>query len=137
MNAHQITTALKGRWNGSYGMAACPSHLDGKTPALKISDDPRKSDGIDLHCFAGCSWETVKADLARGGLLKTWERKPGASWPRLKFPSQDPAAPQDDERQEAAKEIWQATETIEGTLAATYLESRGLLPPWPIWRSIS
>ncbi len=69
ITAHQITTALKGRWHGSYGMASCPSHLDGKTPALKISDDSRKSDGIDLHCFAGCPWETVKSDLVRGGLL--------------------------------------------------------------------
>ncbi len=81
--AHQITAALKGRWHGSYGMVSCPSHADGKTPALKISDDPRKSDGIDLHCFGGCPWETVKRDLARGGLLKAWEPKNGTPWPKL------------------------------------------------------
>ncbi len=131
--AHQITTALKGRWHGSYGMASCPSHADGKTPALKISDDPRKSDGIDLICFAGCPWETVKSDLARGGLLKAWQRKSSTPWPKLKFPGQEPPAPQDDSRQEAATEIWQATEPIKNTLAATYLCSRGLQPPWPIW----
>ncbi len=131
--ARQITTALKGRWHGSYGMVSCPSHADGKTPALKISDDPRKSDGIDLICFAGCPWETVKRDLARGGLLEAFERKGGTPWPKLKFPSQEPATPQDDNRQEIATEIWQATEPIENTLAAIYLCSRGLHPPWPVW----
>lgn len=131
--ARQITTALRGRWHGSYGMASCPSHNDGRTPALKISDDPRKSDGIDLICFAGCPWETVKGDLARGGLLEAFERSNGTAWPKLKFPGQEPPAPQDDSRQEAATEIWQATEPLENTLAATYLGNRGLQPPWPIW----
>ncbi len=131
--AHQITTALKGRWHGSYGMASCPSHADGKTPALKISDDPRKADGIDVICFGGCHWKTVRSDLARGGLLEALERKGGTPWPKLKFPSQEPATPQDDNRQEIATEIWQATEPIENTLAAIYLCSRGLHPPWPVW----
>ena len=128
--ARQITTALKGSWHGSYGMASCPSHSDGKTPALKISDDPKKSDGIDLHCFAGCRWENVKHDLARGGLLEAFERKGGTPRPRLKFPNQEP---QDDDRHDAAKALWTATEPIENTLAATYFASRGLLPPWPVW----
>ena len=132
LTAHQITTALKGRWHGSYGMASCPSHADGKTPALKISDDPRKSDGIDLICFAGCPWETVKGDLARGGLLKAWEPKSGTPWPKLKFSGQE-RQPEDDSRQEVATEIWQATEPLENTLAATYLGNRDLQPPWPIW----
>ena len=51
--ARHITAALRGRWHGAYGMAKCPTHPDGQTPALKISDDPRKSDGIDVHCFGG------------------------------------------------------------------------------------
>jgi hypothetical protein len=131
--AHQITAALKGRWHGSYGMASCPSHADGKTPALKISDDPRKSDGIDLICFGGCHWKTVKSDLARDGHLAAWEPQSGMSWPRLKFSGQNPPAPQDDSRQEVATEIWQATEPLENTLAATYLGNRDLQPPWPIW----
>ena len=131
--ARQITAARKGRWHGSYGMAFCPSHADGKTPSLKVSDDPEKSDGIDLHCFAGCPWETVKHDLVRGGLLKAREPKSGTSWPKLKFPGQEPPPPQDDNRQEAATEIWQSTEPIENSLAATYLGSRGLHPSWPGW----
>ncbi len=131
--ARQITTALKGSWHGSYGMASCPSHADGKTPALKISDDPRKSDGIDLHCFGGCPWKTVKGDLARAGHLEAFEVKGGKPWPKLKFPDQEHPAPHDNRRQEAATEIWQGTSPIDGTLAATYLEARGLHPPWPVW----
>jgi hypothetical protein len=42
MTAHEITTALGGAWHGSYGMAQCPSHDDGRTPGLKITDDARK-----------------------------------------------------------------------------------------------
>jgi hypothetical protein len=63
MTAASLTTALGGRWNGRYGMARCPVHED-RTPSLKISDDPSKSDGVDLVCFAGCEWRDVKAALA-------------------------------------------------------------------------
>jgi hypothetical protein len=63
VTAHSLTIALGGRWNGRYGMACCPVHAD-RTPSLKISDDPGKSDGIDLVCFAGCEWREVKAALA-------------------------------------------------------------------------
>ena len=131
--ARLITTALKGRWHGSYGMASCPSHADGKTPALKISDDPRKADGIDLHCFGGCPWDTVKGALRRGGLLEAFEPNGGTPRLRLKFPNQEPQPEHDDSRHEAATEIWQATEPIEGTFAAIYLVGRGLYAPWSKW----
>jgi hypothetical protein len=131
--ARQITAALKGRWHGRYGMASCPSHLDGKTPALKISDDPRKSDGIDLHCFGGCPWKTIKSDLVRGGILEKWRPSNGPSYPKLKFTDDKPDF-QENDNYENAKETWPATESIENTLAATYLvEDRGLQPPWPKW----
>jgi hypothetical protein len=81
--ARQITAALKGRWHGSYGMASCPSHLDGETPALKISDDPRKSDG--------------------SGVLEGWRPQNGPSYPKLKFADEKPD-PQDNEHYETAKE---------------------------------
>ena len=68
MEARAITEALGGRWCGAYGVARCPSHPD-RSPSLKVSDDPRKTDGVDVHCFAGCAWEDVKVELARLGLL--------------------------------------------------------------------
>jgi hypothetical protein len=127
--ARQITAALKGRWHGRYGMASCPSHPDGKTPALKISDDPCKSDGIDLHCFGGCPWRTVKSDLVRRGILEKWRPSNGPSYPKLKF-SDDNSKPQDNDNYETAKETWQATDTLNDTYL---VEARGLQPPWPKW----
>ncbi len=113
-------------------MAKCPTHPDGQTPALKISDDPRKSDGVDLHCFGGCRWEDVKRDLARAGLLAEWQGTDAKPWPKLKF-SEPPPEPADDSRQEAAKDIWLASKPLAGTVAERYLKIRGLQPPWPIW----
>ncbi len=46
MNAREITKALEGSWHGSYGLCQCPAHDDGRTPALKITDDARKDDGV-------------------------------------------------------------------------------------------
>jgi len=111
-------------------MAQCPTHPDGRTPALKISDDPRKSDGVDLHCFAGCRWQDVKSDLARTGLLEEWQGSQATPWPKLKFAETPPA---DDGRQKAAKDIWLASTPLAGTVAELYLKGRGLQPPWPRW----
>jgi hypothetical protein len=68
MNAHTIVKSMHGMWVGSYGLVRCPCHDDRK-PSLKIKDDARKSDGIDLICFAGCDWKDVKAELQRQGLI--------------------------------------------------------------------
>jgi hypothetical protein len=62
--ARTITEALGGRWCGSYGIVRCPAH-DDREPSLKIKDDARNSDGIDVHCFSGCSWQDVKVELQR------------------------------------------------------------------------
>ena len=66
--AQNITLALGGRWNGRYGQVRCPCHDDG-SPSLQISDDPNKSDGIVVHCHAGCDWKDVKDEFRRRGLM--------------------------------------------------------------------
>jgi putative DNA primase/helicase len=68
--ARSLTVTLGGRWCGSYGVARCPAHAD-REPSLKIRDDATKLDGIDVHCFAGCTWQNVKIELQRQGLLET------------------------------------------------------------------
>src|SRR6476660_1905448 len=68
MDARSITVALKGRWQGHFGLARCPCHAD-KTPSLEVKDDARKADGVDLHCFAGCDWRDVKSALVAQRLL--------------------------------------------------------------------
>ena len=56
IGAQALTKALGGRWCGSYGLVRCPTH-DDREPSLKVRDDANKLDGIDVHCFAGCSWQ--------------------------------------------------------------------------------
>jgi putative DNA primase/helicase len=68
MDARAITKALGGRWQGRFGLCRCPVHAD-RTPSLKIRDDERKNDGIDVHCFAGCDWKDIKGELVSQGLL--------------------------------------------------------------------
>jgi hypothetical protein len=75
MSARTITKTLGGMWVGSYGLVRCPCHNDRK-PSLKIKDDSRKSDGIDLICFAGCDWKDVKAELQRQGLIDLVGKRP-------------------------------------------------------------
>jgi hypothetical protein len=74
-DARSITLALGGRWHGRYGTARCPVHND-REPSLKVKDDPRKADGLDVHCFAGCGWRDVKAALVGLGLLEAWDGNP-------------------------------------------------------------
>ena len=69
MDAKSIVDALKGRWCGSYGMCRCPAHKD-RTPSLKVADG---ASDVIVHCFAGCGWRDVKAELRRQGLLPEWE----------------------------------------------------------------
>lgn len=51
MKAREIIAALGGRWHGSYGLALCPAHDDGKTPALSVGESDGK---VLVKCHAGC-----------------------------------------------------------------------------------
>src|SRR5262249_12703306 len=120
MSAQSIVRALGGRWHGSYGMAKCVSHDDGLTPALKISDDPRKKDGIDVVCFAGCDWQDVKTELRQQGLLGEFAPE-HRSLQGTGAQSRQPAEIEEPEPDSAALAIWQAAIPINGTLAEHYL----------------
>jgi putative DNA primase/helicase len=117
VNAHDITIALGGKWQGSYGTCRCPAHND-REPSLKIRDDDRKLDGIDLVCFAGCRWQDVKVELAKIGLLD------GIADSGLRISAQI-APPKDDDddgdRLRRAANIWRASVPLDGTLAELYL----------------
>ena len=121
--AASITKALGGTWCGSYGLARCPAH-DDREPSLKIRDDARKSDGIDLHCFAGCDWQDVKDALKRSGLLEHAAASATIARPR---PASNAG------HRDYALRLWRDTTAVKGTLAERYLrEHRGIaidLPP--------
>jgi len=122
MDAKAITVALSGHWRGRYGLCRCPSHND-RTPSLKIRDNPRRLDGVDVCCFAGCGWEDVKAALVGLRLLDSF--KPGVPAPR---PISTPAPAEDDAmRLQRVKHIWRTSVPLVKTLGEKYFaEVRGL-----------
>ena len=67
MIAASITKALGGRWYSTFGLMQCVTHNDGMTPSLKVSDNPRRAGGIDVHCFAGCDFRNVRDEFRRRG----------------------------------------------------------------------
>ncbi|WP_037281989.1 DUF7146 domain-containing protein [Rubellimicrobium mesophilum] len=134
MNARDLTHALKGTWFGQYGIACCPAHGD-RSPSLSIKDG---QDGrLLLHCFAGCSYETVRDALQDRGLLEEpW--RPALPQPHVlhRPEAATPTGDRDDAaRTERALALWKASGPASGTLVETYLASRGLvLPPGDVLR---
>jgi putative DNA primase/helicase len=122
MDARAITLALSGQWQGSYGLCCCPSHDDGK-PSLKVKDDPRKIEGVDVYCFGGCDWRDVKTALSRLGLIP--EIGNGSSgWPHTAGTTSPP--PKKDSLLRVSN-IWRSSLPLTGTLGGDYLEQvRGL-----------
>lgn len=121
MDARAITLALDGKWQGPYGLCCCPAHEDG-TPSLKLRDDPRKVDGVDVHCFSGCTWQEVKAELVKRGLLDDLIN--GFSTARKHTP---PIAEVKTDDMHRVHNIWRTAVPLPGTLGEKYfVETRGL-----------
>ena len=59
---------------GSSGTACCPVHAD-RTLSLKIVDDERRRDGIDVHCFARCVSHDVQAPCGPSPLARRRSRR--------------------------------------------------------------
>ena len=127
MTATEITRALNGRWCSGYGMALCPCHDDGRTPALKISDNKHHDDGIDVICFAGCDFRAIKSELRRRGLMPGR----GSCTPIDEAAQQRIQAERD--RSEARtrdyiNRLWSQCQPAAGTLAERYLREARRLP---------
>jgi hypothetical protein len=101
---------------------------------MKVKDDQRKGDGVDVHCFAGCDWQDIKADLGKYGLLRTFEpkngprrlpRTAGATPARVIAPVEIDAT--GEHRAEIALKIWKESKPLTGTLGWRYFtDHRGL-----------
>jgi hypothetical protein len=101
----------------------CPAH-DDLRPSLKVSDCDRKTDGIDVHCFAGCDWRDVKAKLVTLGLLN---KVPART---LKGPARArPMRSRGMFARAPALTLWAESRHPTGTPVLAYLESRGLHLP--------
>ena len=130
MDARSLIRTLGGRWCGRYGMVSCPVH-DDREPSLKIKDDPRKRDGIDVCCFTGCDWRTIKDEFVRQGLLPPFAPGTSTVWPRpaRSSPVTPTASPDDDPKRriEVALNLWKQCVALKDTLGFKYFtEHRGL-----------
>jgi hypothetical protein len=83
----------------------------------------RKSDGIDLHCFAGCEWRDVKAALRQQRLIAA-----NGEWRAPLRPKPVPNADDDTkQRTEYALSLWRNSSPLKGTLGERYfIEQRNL-----------
>jgi putative DNA primase/helicase len=125
MNAETIAKGLGGQRAGVTWMARCPAH-DDSSPSLAISTG--KNGKVLVRCHGGCDQRDVIAALFDRGLWdKTRKRTLGAHrcW-KNRTPNPIPEA-----RTEAALAFWRASQDVAGSLAETYLRSRGiaLSPP--------
>lgn len=122
-SAQTITKALNGHWHGGYGLCLCPAHANTKSPALSISDG---YDGrLLLRCHAGCDFMSILDALKGLGLVEGTGHYTPPSYEDMeanRLKEMDKA-----KKQEArARECWNTAKPIHGTLAETYLRSRGI-----------
>lgn len=131
--ALEITHTLKGKWHGSYGSCRCPVH-DDKQPSMTVRG--RGDDDVIVHCFAGCDWRDIKAELRLRGLLPGYR---GDNVP-TKTAEEREAERQKREAENAARRarytewchrIWNESDDAANTPVETYLRGRGInsIPP--------
>ncbi len=124
MTAREIVAALDGRWHGSYGTARCPAHND-REPSLSISAGDEGK--VLVRCHAGCDQARVIAALRSRGLWEDGDRRQARFVRRETRRAGDGQLDSNDaKRSEGALRLWEASAPVPGTLAETYLRSRGL-----------
>ena len=111
-DGRRIVEALGGDWSLRGGMARCPAHADA-TPSLSIRPGKTR---LLFHCFAGCPNDAVLKELVRLRL------SPGPCYPETLTSVPPP------DFQRAALRLWGDARPVRGTLAETYLRSRGIYP---------
>ena len=129
MDAKSIVHALKGRWCANYGMVRCPAHKD-RTPSLKVADG---AGDVVVHCFGGCSWQAVKGELRRQGLLPEWDGNATFD-PKREAHRRDAAAraKKDEQKRTAwARSLWNEAQDSQVSPVSRYLKVRGITMPIP------
>jgi hypothetical protein len=121
MTAADLAKALGGHRTGGQFLAKCPCHLD-RSPSLAIRDGQL---GPLLFCHAGCSTRDVIDELRSCGLWNDRrDQKPRSA--HLIRPTPKPRSDDTAGRSASAQSFWNAARDPRGTLAETYLKSRGL-----------
>lgn len=126
MTASKLAKELGGKKYGNGWMAHCPAH-DDQEPSLSITAN---HDGkVLFRCHAGCDQDAVIDALRARRLWTNSELHRHSGEKRQPTPvARDKCA--DESRTKAALNLWHSSGPLIGTLAETYLCSRGLtLPP--------
>lgn len=123
MTAEIIAKALGGHRAGATWMARCPAH-DDSSPSLAISAGSNGK--VLVRCHAGCDQRDVIAALIERGLWDATAKWPGGIARKHRNTLEREPDPDAKARTEAALAIWRASQDIAGSLAETYLRSRGI-----------
>ena len=128
MDARTITRALGGDWTGAAGLIPDVGHSP-HDRGLKVWDGP---DGrVMVHSFHGYDFREVRDHLKSLGLLDD----DGAEASGQRFISADEIKQRSEasaqRNRECALKVWRNAKPAEGTLAETYLRSRGITMPPP------
>ena len=116
----------------SAGAILCPgpghSSLD---RSLRVFPDWKSPTGFRVHSFAGDPWEDCQAHVCRLLGIESW--RPVKVEPRS-LPAQAPnsSVPRDDRNHALALNIFEAAQSVQGTIAESYLVKRiGRTIEWP------
>ena len=124
--ARELTLALGGRWHGRYGAAPCPVCQPDRRRdqnALTLSDG---RSGLLLHCKrTACDFCDI---LAAAGVLAGDYRAPD---PADLAKRAAEAKAKASRRADAARQLWNEAQPIDGTPAEAYLRGRGISCPLP------
>jgi putative DNA primase/helicase len=132
MTAETIAKTLGGHRAGATWMARCPAH-DDSSPSLAISTG--KNGKVLVRCHAGCDQRDVIAALIERGLWDATGKRPGCIARKHRKNLEREPDPDAKARTKAALAIWRASQDIAGSLAETYLRTRGIaLSPLPSLR---
>lgn len=101
----------KAKRSGQGYIDICPAHED-KNPSLSITET--KDGKLLLHCFSGCTFEEI---IAAAGLSS-------GQFTRATSVQNRGTITSDADRTAQALNIWNATQSLEGSVAERYLNSR-------------
>lgn len=121
--AERITRALPGHWHGRYGSAFCPAHTNTNTPALCLANG--EGGRLLARCFAGCRFQAVLDALRGLGIVEgyaTYAAPSSADLVRMRVKQHAEAV----KREAQALGLWFDALPISGTIAETYLRTRGI-----------
>ncbi len=118
--ASELVTRLGGMWRHNGGMCRCPAHAD-RTPSLSVRVGDRS---LLFKCFAGCTGVEILRAIRR----LNFDVPVGAA------AGSTAAVDRDMVMAGRARALWNEARPIEGTPAAAYLASRGILNLSPALR---